>query len=159
MHILTCVCTFAHIYITTPQEKSRVKPWCVQSDSQVFLASNSFLCPLCSLPAHSQAFLVSSSFPGHFLAVQKWGDKAEQGLGQHLITSLFQFLKNVPFSHILHIVGRWERSGSCIEIYTLFIFYNCCKIIKYSIIFLINSLFSHPDGSFINMIICITHRV
>ena len=29
MCILTCVCTFAHIYITTPQEKSRVKPWCV----------------------------------------------------------------------------------------------------------------------------------
>ena len=104
MHILTCMCTFAHIYITTPQEKSRVKPWYVQSHSQAFPASTSFLCLLCSLPAHSQAFIVSSLFPGHFLAVQKWGDKAEQSLGQHLITSIFQFLKNVPFSHILHIV-------------------------------------------------------
>ena len=56
--ILTCVCTLAHMYITTPQEKSGVKPWCVQSHSQVFLASTSFpglpclyLIPLSSLHA------------------------------------------------------------------------------------------------------------
>ena len=33
MHILTCVCTFAHIYITTPQEKSQS---CLELKHQLF---------------------------------------------------------------------------------------------------------------------------
>ena len=93
MHILTCMCTFAHIYITTPQEKSRVKPWYVQSHSQAFPASTSFLCLLCSLPAHSQAFIVSSSFPGHFFAVQSGETKLSKAWDNILSPPFFSFSK------------------------------------------------------------------